>query len=285
MDYYSALGLNRGATFEEIKKAYRSLAMKHHPDRGGDEKKFKEISAAYDVLSDPQKKQMYDMGVDPTNQGNKGGGFYQENPFEFHFGTNDLNDIFRNFGFGGNGFTRQHSIRKNKSISISVEINLEEVLSGTNFNAEVNLPSGKKRTINISIPSGVDSGQQIRYPGMGDDSYKDISAGDLIVNITVRPHKDFERHRENLFCEKTISVWDAMLGTEIEIIGLDDKIFKVSVPSGTQPNTTLSCKRSGLPKINSIMRGDLLIKLKIEIPKNLSETQKHLVETIKKNGI
>jgi curved DNA-binding protein len=285
MDYYAALGLRRGASQEEIKKAYRKLAMQHHPDRGGDEKKFKEIAAAYEVLSDPEKKNLVDMGVDPNSQPNMGGRYGQDGPFEYRFNTDDLNEIFRNFGFGG-GFSRQQqSIRRNKSVSIHIEVTLEEVLTGKDFDAEISVPGGRRKTININIPPGVESGQQVKYRGMGDDVYKDMPAGDLIVNIVVRPHREFERNRETLLCERVISVWDAILGSEIEITALGGKRFIVVVPPGTQPNTMLSCKGEGLPRINSAQRGDLLIRIKVEIPKNLSDTQKHLVETIKKNGI
>jgi len=284
MDYYAVLGLHRGASPEEIKKAYRSLAMKHHPDRGGNEAKFKEIAAAYELLSDPEKKNLIDMGIDPNAQPNMGRRSHQSGPFEFNFGTEDLNDIFRNFGFGG--FSRQQqSIRKNKSVSIHIEVNLEECLTGKEFDAEISVPGGRRKTININIPPGVETGQQIRYRGMGDDLYKDIPAGDLIVNIMVRPHREFDRNKETLTCDRTISAWDAMLGSEIEITALDRKKFIVVVPPGTQPNTMLSCKGEGLPRINSPQRGDLLIRLKVEIPKNLTDSQKHLIETIKKNGI
>jgi hypothetical protein len=145
MDYYATLGLQRNASDAEIKKAYRSMAMKYHPDRGGDEKKFKEISQAYEFLSDPQKKQIIDLGGDPNAQPGMGGG---QGPFEFHFNTGNMNDIFGNFGFGG--FGRQPQ-RRNRSLNINVEITLEDVLSGKDFTAEVSIP-GKNKMINIQIP-------------------------------------------------------------------------------------------------------------------------------------
>lgn len=283
-DYYKVLGVNRSSSPDEIKKAYRSLAMKYHPDRGGDENKFKQISEAYDVLSNLEKKRLFDSGIDPNQQNHQR--HNQDSPFEFQFRADDLNDLFRNFGFGMGGFGRQQqSIRKNKSVSTHVEITLEDCLLGKDFDAEIAIPGGRKKTINIKIPPGVESGQQIRYRGMGDDIYKDLPPGDLIINVVVRPHKTFERTRETLICEKTVTVWDAMLGCEIEIASLDNKKFSVMVPAGTQPNTVLNCKGEGMPVLNSNRRGDLLIRIKIEIPKNLSESQKHLIETIKKNGI
>jgi curved DNA-binding protein len=279
MDYYSTLGLKRGATDAEIKKAYRSMAMKHHPDRGGNEQKFKEVSAAYDVLSDPQKRQMYDMGVDPNRQQ---GGFHQQSPFEFHFNSGNFEDVFGGFGFGG--FGRQ-PIRRNRSLSINIELSLEDVLIGKELNAEVGIPNGKKKIINISIPPGVEHGQQIRYQGMGDDSLKDAQPGDLIINILIRSHEKFVRDGDNLIYEKTITAWDAMLGAGVEIETLDKKKITISIPPGTQPETILSCRGEGLPNIRHKVRGNLLMKVKVEIPKNLTDKQKQLVNSIQNNGI
>ena len=281
MDYYSTLGLQKGASDEEIKKAYRKLAMKHHPDRGGDEKKFKEISGAYEALSDPNKKRIIDMGGDPNAQPGMGG-FHGNGPFEFHFGTGDLNDIFQGFGFGG---FAQRPRQRNRNVSVNVEITLEDVLNGKEFNAEINIPNGKSKTVNIKIPPGVEHGKQIAYRGMGDDSIPNLPPGDLIVGIFVREHPVFSRNSHQLICEKIVPVWDAMLGTEIRVDSLGGKQFTVNVPAGTQPNTVLSCKGEGLPVLNTGVRGDLLIKIRVEIPKNLSDVQKQLIETIKKNGI
>ncbi len=264
MDYYSTLGLKRGATDAEIKKAYRSLAMKHHPDRGGDEKKFKEISQAYEALSDPEKKRIIDLGGDPFAQ--PGAGNFNQGPFEFHFGTGDLNDLFGNFGFGFG----QRPMQRNKTLNVNIEITLEDVLNGKNIDAEIGLPGGSKKMISISIPPGVENGQHIRYEGMGDNSIKNLRPGDLIVNVIVRPHPIFRRTGSDLTTDQTISVWDAMLGTTLSITTLDSKQLDITVPPGTQPETVLSCNGYGLPHIRSRHRGNLLVKLKVSIPKNLS---------------
>ena len=274
MDYYTILGVKRGATPEEIKKAYRSLAMKHHPDRGGDEKKFKEISEAYDVLSDPQKKQMFDMGMNPNQQSS---GFHRQKPFEFHFGTEDLHDMFGRFGFGFGS----HPQPRNKSINVNVEINLEDVLTGKDINAEIGVPGKNKRVVNISIPAGIEHGQQIRYQGMGDDSVAGIRPGDLMVNIYIRPHREYRREGDTLYCERQVSVWEALLGSKVSIKTLDGKNLDITVPPGTQPETVLSCKGEGLPNIRSKQRGNLLIKVKVVIPKNLTLEQLQLVEKLK----
>jgi curved DNA-binding protein len=278
MDYYETLGLKRGASDADIKKAYRGMAMKHHPDRGGDQNKFKDISAAYEILSDPQKKQMYDMGVDPRNQ-NQGGGFYQQGPFEFHFGADNINDIF---GFGGFG---QRQMRRNKSINVNVQVTLEDVLKGKTIDAEIGIPGGKKKIINISIPPGIEDLQQIRYEGMGDNSISGIRPGDLIVNVRVIPHPIFKREGDSLVVEKSVTAWEAMLGSNISINTIDSKTLSIMIPPGTQPETVMSCRGEGLPNMRSRSRGNLLIKIKVEIPKKLTEEQKSLIEKISNNGI
>lgn len=280
MDYYETLGLKRGASEADIKKAYRSMAMKHHPDRGGDEKKFKDISAAYEVLSDPQKKQMYDMGVDPRNQ-NQGFGFQNQGPFEFHFGANNFEDVFNNFGFGFG----QRPMRRNKSININVDLTLEDVLNGKTINAEIAVPGSRKKMINIDVPPGIDHGQQIRYERMGDDSISNLPPGDLIVNIRIIPHHRFHRDGDSLIIEKTISVWDALLGYDLPIDTIDGKRLSIVIPAGVQPDTVMSCKGEGLPNMRTRQRGNLLIRIKIEIPRKLSTEQKNIIEQLKTNGI
>jgi len=274
MDYYSTLGLQRNASDAEIKKAYRSMAMKYHPDRGGDEKKFKEISQAYEFLSDPQKKQIIDLGGDPNAQPGMGGG---QNPFEFHFNTGNMNDIFGNFGFGG--FGRQPQ-RKNRSLAVTVEITLEDVLSGKDFTAEVSIP-GKNKMINIQIPPGIEHGQQIRYEGMGDDSMPSLKPGDLLVNVIVREHARYKREGTSLVVEREVSVWDALLGASIEIQTLDRKTLSMSLPPGTQPDTVMSCKGEGLPNMRTRQRGNLLIRIKVIVPKIINPQQIDLIQQIK----
>lgn len=277
MDYYNILGVNKTASEEEIKKAYRKLAMKHHPDRGGDEKKFKEISTAYDVLSDPNKRQMFDAGMDPNNSNQQG--FYRQGPFEFHMGgvPPDMENIFSAFGFG-NGFARQ---RRNKNISVNVEITLHDVLNGKDIDAEITLPSGQKKIINISVPPGIEHGQQIKYQGMGDTSISGIRAGDLIVNVFVRNDTGFIRDNANLILDKNISVWDAILGTNINITTLDNKTLNVTIPPGTQPETVLRVTGEGLPTMRSRVRGNLLMRIRVTIPKNLNQRNRQIIEGLR----
>jgi curved DNA-binding protein len=284
MDYYSTLGVERNATDDDIKKAYRKLAMKHHPDRGGDEATFKKISEAYDILSDPQKKQIVDLGGDPKNQGGGGyGNSFNQGPFEFHFGGGvppGMEDIFGRFGFGS-GFGRQ-PMKKNKTLNINVDITLEDVLTGKDINAEITIPgSGKRKMINIAIPAGIEHGQQIRYEGMGDDAVRDIRPGDLIVNVNVRPHSRFRREHTDIILEKSVSVWDAIVGSTLDIETLDGKILTINVPQGTKHGTVLSCRGEGLPIMRSRNRGNLLIMIKVDMPKNLSESQLDKIKSLR----
>ena len=272
MDYYNTLGIPKNSSEADIKTAYRKMAMKHHPDRGGDEKKFKEVTEAYETLSDPQKKQMIDMGVDPNAQPTS---YRQGSPFEFHFNSGNFEDVFGNFGFGA------RPVRKNKTLNVNIEVALEDILKGRVIDAEIGIPNGSKRLVNIEVPPGIENGQQIRYRGMGEHTLKDVPPGDLIVNIVVKQHSVFQRQGDMLMIKKFISPWDAILGSEITIETIDKKTLTIGIPAGTQPDTMLSCRGEGLPNMRTKVRGNLLIKIQIEIPKNLDSEQKDAVEQTK----
>lgn len=276
MDYYSTLGINKNASQEEIKTAYRKMAMKHHPDRGGNEKTFKNITEAYETLKDPQKKQMYDTygTADPRQRQ------YNSQNFEFEFGDDPfgMGDLFRNFGFG------MGARRGNQNISIAVDISLEDVLTGKTVGIELQLETGRTKVVTIDIPSGIEHNQQIRYGGMGDDSHRQFRPGDLIIQVRVRNHGRFTRHGDNILCEKEIPLWDLLLGTYANIVTLDGKHLEIAIPKGTQVDTVLSCKGEGLPNIKTKRRGNLLIKIKTKIPKDLTNAQLNTIRELK-NGI
>ena len=279
MDYYSTLGVGRNASPDEIKSAYRKMAMKHHPDRGGDEKVFKQVSEAYDVLSDPQKKQIFDMGGDPLNQQphRHQHGNFSQGPFEFHFGSGNWNDIFGgNFGFG-----HHQRVQRNKTLNITVDVTFKDILLGKKLDAEISIPGGKSKIINIDIPPGINEGQQIRYQGMGDDSIKNMPAGDLIVNIRLVGHPVFKKEGDSLVVEKNISVWDAILGCKLQIETLEDKTLEITVPAGTQSDTVLSCRNEGFPNMRTRQRGNMLIKIRVTIPRHLNQTQIDKIEKLK----
>jgi DnaJ-class molecular chaperone len=139
--------------------------------------------------------------------------------------------------------------------------------------------------INIQIPPGIEHGQQIRYEGMGDDSMPGLKPGDLLVNVIVHEHPRYRREGTSLIIEQEVNVWDALLGASIEIQTLDRKTLSMSLPPGTQPDTVMSCKGEGLPNMRTRQRGNLLIKIKVSIPKILQPEQINLIQQIKQGNI
>jgi molecular chaperone DnaJ len=159
------------------------------------------------------------------------------------------------------------------------------VLKGKVLDAEIGIPGGQKKLISIEVPPGIEHGQQIKYRGMGDNSIKEATPGDLIVNIFIKEHPIFQRQGDMLLCIKTVSVWDAILGTSLVIETLDKKSLTINVPPGTQPDTMLSCRNEGLPNMRTKHRGNLLIKVLVEVPKNLKVHEKELIENVKSKFI
>lgn len=267
MNYYSTLDVPTTASADDIKKAYRKLAKEHHPDTGGDGDKFKQITEAYNILSDVDKRRLVDRGIDPTAPGN--GNYYNVN-------TGNLHDMFSHF-------SARFNQPRNRSINIGVEITLEEVLHGKTIDAQIGLPGGEHKIINISIPPGVTTGQQVKYRGMGDAIHTDVPAGDLYVNIIVRNHPIFERYNENIIYEKHISMWDAILGATIKIPTLNsDEELTIKVPAEAHSRTVLKCKGHGLPMLRNSTRGNLLVKIIIDTPTNLSDKHLEMITQLQK---
>lgn len=272
MDYYQLLGVSKNASQEEIKKAYRSLAMKHHPDRGGDVNKFKEIQIAYDTLSNEQKRAEYD-NPSPFGQGAGPGGF------EFHFGG--PGGFEQMFGHGSPfgdifGFSRTRT-PVNRAIQLQTAITLEDAFTGKELVASVNLPSGRTQTINIKIPQGIHDGTNLRLAGIGDDSVPNAPRGDILLNVHVQNHPTFRRHGDDLIVEHTINCFDAMLGSKVNLTGIDGKQLEALIPAGVQYDTVLGLNGQGMPNFNSPnSRGRLLIKIKVQIPLLTGEQQQKL---------
>ena len=192
-NYYDILGVNENASDDEIKKAYRSLAMKHHPDRGGDQAVFKDISSAYDTLSDPQKKAEYDQMRMGGPQFGFGGNPFGGNPFHDMFGGSPFGAHFHDI------FGAQHRMHRNRDLNIQCQISFLDSYQGKQFEAAYNLPSGKPQTVIINVPAGVENGSTIRYQGLGDDSIPNAPRGNLNVTIIVTPDPKFTRQGDDLY--------------------------------------------------------------------------------------
>lgn len=266
MDYYKILGVNKGSNSEEIKKAYRKLAAQHHPDRGGDTKKFQEIQAAYDTLSDPQKKAMYD---NPQPQGG------------FHFHNTGFppgfEDMFEH-AFGGMFNRRQ---QRNRTLNLQTNITLEEAFWGKNFVANIRLPSGTEEVIEIKIPKGIHDGTTIRLSGMGDNSIPHLPRGDIHLTVHVLQHNLFHRQNDDLIKQIDINCFEAILGKTIEIETIENKKLEIFINPGIQHGQFMSIPGHGMPNVNnSVMRGRLLLNISITIPTNLTNDQKEKLKQI-----
>jgi len=273
MNYYQILGVAENASQDEIKKAYKKLAMKNHPDRGGDTQLFQSISQAYDTLSDSQKRQQYDAQKN---------GF---NPFGQQHGP-DVGDIFGNFGFSfGPGFAGFNQRRKNKDLSIRVTINFKQSFTGTQIEAKFATPSGKKQTVVVDIPAGVQSGQTIRYTGLGDDSIPSFPKGDLNVTIMVEADPVWERRGNDLYTTLSITVLEAMAGCFKEVTCIDGTKIPITLRAGTQSGAEFACGGRGFRELNTGRTGSLFVIVEVDIPAvtnvNLKQELESLLTRIK----
>jgi DnaJ-class molecular chaperone len=244
MDYYSRLGINKNASQDEIKKAYRNLAKIHHPDRGGNQKLFQQINEAYDTLKDPQKKAAYD-----TPQ-----------PKQRQYNSQNMNDIFESM-------FRQQRQRPNMDVKLSINLTLEDVFTGKDLIASYNLRNGQPVDASIRIHAGVEHGEVIRYRGLGDNSFTNLPRGDLLIQIRVVPHKRFDRDGAHLYTNADVNVFDLMLGTIILVEGLNKNPIQVKIPPGTGATTILSVAGHGLPSTKRGKPGNLYIRIKGKVPK------------------
>ncbi|MBQ7032940.1 MAG: molecular chaperone DnaJ [Clostridia bacterium] len=345
-DYYEVLGVAKGASDDELKKAFRRMAKQYHPDLNKDnpeaEAKFKEVNEAYEVLSDPEKRSRYDQfghaGVDPSAGGGAGygGGFGG-------FGGIDMEDIFGSIFGGGFGGGRQRANRpeQGRTIQQNITITFEEAAFGTEKTIRVIRMencfecsgSGAKkgtqpetcptcrgtgqvrmsmgfmstartcdacrgtgkiikepcpscqgygqvrhdRTINVKIPAGIADGQAINIRGEGDHGKRGGPAGDVILQISVKEHPIFQRRGNDVICHMPITFAEAALGAEMEVPTLDGKV-RYTVPEGTQNGAVFRLREKGIPHINGRGRGDQLVYVQIEVPKNLTAPQKELLK-------
>lgn len=300
-DYYDILGVGRKADEKEIKTAYRRLARKYHPDVNPNDKsaeaKFKEVSEAYEVLSDPEKRKMYDQfGANWEQAQNFRGGFQNAGEADFNFGGTggDFGTIFEQFfsGFGGGRGTKINmedlQTAQPRDVEKIVEITLEEIDKGTRRTltyqtadavqtrdgAISTIPSNKK--VEVSIPAGITEGKKLRVPGKGASGIRG-RAGDLYVTIKWAPHATFKPHGDNLEVEVPVSFTTAALGGEVKVPTLRGSSLSMKIPAGTQSGQTFRLANQGIARMGS-SRSDLLVRVKITVPKTLTEEQKKLLK-------
>lgn len=256
MDHYQTLGVSKDATAQEIKKAFRKLAMKHHPDRGGDENKFKEIQTAYDVLSDPDKKQQYD-NPNPFGEGFNfdGDPFGQGNPF---------GDIFRDIF----GQRQARQPQRNPDGVVDLHLDLHEVYTGTE--KIINTGYGQFK---IVIPAGTHHGTKFNMHGKGPTQYEHLPPGDLIVRCHVYNSPEWDRRNNDLYVKVQVDYFQSLLGDEIRITHLDGKMFDIKIPKKTPPGATLRLSAKGMPDPRrSNVRGNLIVVVEV-VPPEMDDKQ------------
>lgn len=260
-DHYQTLGISRSATDDEIKKAYRKLAMKHHPDRGGNVAEFQLIEEAYRVLSNPDQRRQYD------NAGVK----INVNGREFTGGTHsfDFDTIFDMFGTRMGA--RQHQTQKNQRVTIWIP--LADAVQGGKRLVSINSPGGTS-TLELAIPIGVEDNENVRYPGLAPGN------NDLIVNFRVHGHPNWQRNGQDLFTERGLDFWQLILGTEIQIQDLSNRTFNLTVPPRTRPGTMLRARGKGVSR-NGHNSGDLFVKIQAVMPDRIPD---EIVEILRKNS-
>jgi len=306
-DYYDVLGVKKGATEAELKKAYRKLAMKYHPDRTKDDKaaeeKFKEVNEAYAVLSDAQKRKQYDMfGAD---------GFHQRYSQEDIFRGTDFSSIFSEMGFGGGGniFDQlfggqrrgggfpggqnpfggfggagQQRPMKGQDIETSVTIPFQTAFQGGKQRLSLQLPQGGRQDLEMKIPAGIESGKKLRLTGKGGPAPGGGTPGDLYVVVNVAAHPQFERDGADLEVQQTIGLTEALLGTTLKVPTMEEP-KQLKVPAGISPGTKMRIKGHGFPKMGGKEHGDLYVKINIKFPSSLTEQQQTLIEELKETGL
>lgn len=299
-NYYKVLGVNKNATDGEIKKAYRKLAMKYHPDHTkGDkagEEKFKQISEAYAVLSDKEKRQQYDTFGSA--------GFQQRYSQEDIFRNFDFTDIFREFGFGGKkgggvrftfggggspfgdfgGRGAPQPPAKGTDLVYELPLTISEVINGTQKTISFK-HNGRVENLTVKIPKGLVTGKKLRLAGKGEPSPYGGPAGDLFIKASITPDPIYSVKGTDLYMTHRIRLTETLLGTSVTIRTPDGNEKRLKIPAGTKHQTKMRLAGQGLPIMNTSRRGDLFIKIEVDMPKHLSGIQKELVGKLAETGL
>ena len=274
-DYYSILGIDKNSTKEDVKKSFRQLAQKHHPDKkGGDEKKFKEISEAYGVLSDDKKRAEYDQFGSYNSGGGQGFDFSGFNFNGFNEGGFDGENIFETI-FGG------RVERKAKDIYVDVEISFKESIEGINKKVSFTKKSNREKVdLNVNIPAGIFSGQSIRYRDYGEVE-EGKQPGDLLIRIYVREDGRFRRENNDIITDLKLKISDVLLGSEKVVELWNGESKNIKIPIGIKNGDKIKIKGMG---VKSLYHGDMYINIVYSVPKELSKKEKEAAQILRDNG-
>ena len=313
-DYYKTLGVEKNASQDEIKKAYRKLALKYHPDRNKDDKgaeeQFKAVNEAYAVLSDPEKRKQYDtLGTQ---------GFRQRYSQQDIYRGSDISDILRDVGLGSDFFSRifggqaQGGVRggyraygpgagagfgqdfsgfgaaagpqRGADLVYELPVTLEEVFNGATKMVSYRR-GGNMERVSVKVPAGIASGKKLRLAGKGEPGANNGPTGDLLIRVRTLEHNRFRREGSDLELQQEVNFSQAALGATVEVTTLDGKTLSIKVPKGSQHGSRLRLKGQGLPKFGQGGRGDLFVKIKIKVPQKLNKKQRQILENLAEEGL
>ena len=295
-DYYKLLGVSKDVSDKDLKKAYRKLAMKYHPDQAkGDkvaEEKFKKINEAYAVLSDKEKRKQYDtFGSD---------GFHQRFSRDDIFRGFDLGEIFKEFGFGGSGNgmrfsfggggspfgaqNRQQPRMKGADLVYELPLTLQEVATGAKKSISFQ-HQGRTEKISVTVPKGMVTGKKLRLEGKGEPSPYSGPPGDLFIQSKVVGDPVYTAEGRDLYINRNINLSDALMGTDLLVPTIDGKSLSLKIPPGTRHGTKMRLPGHGLPDMKGGKRGNLYVIVKITIPAVLTQDQKKLIEKLAETGL
>ena len=309
-DYYETLGVAKNADAEDIKKAYRKLAMKYHPDRNQEgnksvEKKMKEINEAYACLSDPDKKEAYDRKSDPFRRTSKPAPDTWNRSWEKDKGEDDgydfnFDDIMRNDTRGRYsnpyGNKKEKTVEEmleelrqaraaqadNEDITVNLDITLQQAFNGKEFEVTFSTPEGTRRTVKVSVPPGIETGKKLKCSGGGSQRNPRKESGDLYVQITIAESIQYKRDAEALTYKAVVTPFDLMLGKTLMVPTIDGAVLAVEVRAGMQPSSKIRIPGRGMNVVNTGTRGHMYIEFFVETPEGLTDNHKMMLKEIQR---